>query len=89
MSQAAVYTPAYRPPGIPCLICGTTLVLRPARGRKSGKPCLLLICPSDPRHFRAFITDQEFVRQVCNRLEDNGDRDSHGDEGGEPPVRSA
>lgn len=54
---------------VPCLICQQPLTLRLARGRKSGKPFLMLICPSDGRHFRGFINDQEYVRQVLARLE--------------------
>ena len=56
-------------PGIPCIVCGSSLYLRTARGRKSGKPFLMLICPTDGRHFRGFINDQTYVRQVLDRLE--------------------
>jgi hypothetical protein len=54
---------------IPCLICQQPLVLRLTKGRKSGKPSLMLICPQDGRHFRGFITLQSYVRQVLARLE--------------------
>jgi hypothetical protein len=56
-------------PGIPCIVCGSSLNLRTAKGRKSGKPFLMLLCPQDGRHFRGFINDQAFVRQVLARLE--------------------
>ena len=56
-------------PGIPCIVCGTSLTLRTARGRKSGKPFLMLLCPQDGRHFRGFINDQNYVKQVLARLE--------------------
>ena len=56
-------------PGIPCIVCGGGLVLRTARGRKSGKCFLMLVCPEDGRHFRGFINDQGYVRQVLARLE--------------------
>ena len=56
-------------PGIPCIVCGSGLTLRTARGRKSGKPFLMLVCPADGRHFRGFINNQEYVRQVLARLE--------------------
>ena len=56
-------------PGIPCIVCGSGLTLRTARGRKSGKPFLMLLCPQDGRHFRGFINDQVYVRQVLARLE--------------------
>jgi hypothetical protein len=56
-------------PGIPCIVCGAGLTLRTARGRKSGKPFLMLVCLQDGRHFRGFINDQTYVRQVLARLE--------------------
>ncbi|HZA21349.1 MAG TPA: hypothetical protein VFA32_01880 [Dehalococcoidia bacterium] len=56
-------------PGIPCIVCGTSLTLRTARGRKSGKVFLMLVCPADGRHLRAFINDETYVRQVLARLE--------------------
>jgi hypothetical protein len=54
---------------IPCLICQQPLTLRLAKGRKSGKCFLMLVCPQDGRHFRGFINDQTYVRQVLARLE--------------------
>ena len=53
----------------PCLVCEEPLELRPAQGRRSGKPFLMLICPRDGRHFRGFINDKEFVAGVMSRLE--------------------
>ncbi len=55
---------------VACLVCGVTLTIRTARGRKSGKPFVMLICPDDGRHFRAFVSDQEFVKGVLNRAGD-------------------
>ena len=54
---------------IPCLICGDPLTVRLARGRKSGKPFIMLICGWDGRHFRGFITDQNYVVELLIRLE--------------------
>lgn len=56
-------------PGIPCIVCGGYLTLRTARGRKSGKPFLMLICSADGRHFRGFINDQQYVKRVISHLE--------------------
>ena len=53
----------------PCLICGDPLTVRMARGRKSGKPFVMLICGRDGRHFRGFITDQTYVGDLLSRLE--------------------
>jgi len=54
-----------------CLVCREPLILRPARGRKSGKPSLMLICPLSGKHFRGFITDQAYVAEVFARVEDH------------------
>jgi hypothetical protein len=56
-------------PSVHCLICSTALTLQLARGRKSGKPFLMLICPQDGRHFRGFINDQTYVKGVMAKLE--------------------
>ena len=53
----------------PCPVCRQPMALRIARGRKSGKTFLMLICPRDGRHFRGFINDKEFVAGVMSRLE--------------------
>jgi len=54
---------------IPCLICHSPLEMRLARGRKNGKPFIMLLCPVDGRHLRAFVNDQEYVRQVLELME--------------------
>ncbi len=61
----------YRQPihGLRCPVCKGALDVRMARGRKSGKPFLMLICPVNGRHIRAFITDQTYVAGVLARLE--------------------
>jgi hypothetical protein len=40
-----------------------------AQGRRSKKPFIMLLCPQDGRHFRAFINDKEYVSEVLNKLE--------------------
>jgi hypothetical protein len=35
-----------------------------AKGRASNKPFIMLICPKDGRHFRAFISDQTYINKV-------------------------
>ncbi len=54
---------------IKCPVCATPLTARIARGRKSGKPFVMLVCPGDGRHLRAFITHKDYVRGVLERLE--------------------
>ena len=53
-----------------CHICRVALSVRLARGRKSGKPFVLLVCPSDGRHMRAFVADADYVSNVIERLEE-------------------
>ena len=55
--------------GIPCLVCGQQLTIRLAKGRKSQKTFLMLLCSQDGRHFRGFINDREYVDKVLARLE--------------------
>jgi len=56
-------------PSILCPVCGATMSVRLARGRKSGKPFVMLLCSADGRHLRAFINDQAYVEEVLIRLE--------------------
>ena len=51
-----------RSPG--CLICGMPLAFRITMRRKSQKPCVVVTCPRDARHFHGFINDRAFVDQV-------------------------
>jgi len=51
---------------IGCPVCETPLTIRTARGRKSNKPFIMLVCPVDGRHFRGFITDQTFIKQILD-----------------------
>ena len=51
-----------------CPVCGKELSFRIARGRKSGKPFLMVACLVDGRHFRGFVGDQNYVKQVLNRI---------------------
>jgi hypothetical protein len=52
-----------------CLVCGQPLSLRIAKGRKSNKPFIMLMCPLDGRHFRGFIGDRDYIKQVMEKLE--------------------
>lgn len=49
---------------IGCPVCSKPLAVTVAKGRKSNKPFIMLKCEQDGRHFRGFITDQNFVRQI-------------------------
>jgi hypothetical protein len=54
-----------------CPVCRNPLSFRIARGRKSGKPFLMVICSRDGRHFRGFVGDQTYVRGLIDRVEKN------------------
>ena len=69
------------PTMIPCPVCKGPMELRPTKGRKSGKPGLMWICPRDGRHFRAFIKDAGYVNRVLDLLE--GQETGSGSEGDE------
>ena len=71
---------------VPCLVCGAALSLRLARGRKSGKPFVMLLCPADGRHFRAFVNDQPYVKEVLARLEGQPPASSRGGEADTNPA---
>ena len=60
---------------LPCLICRQTLDIKLARGRKSGKQSVMLVCGRDGRHYRAFIMDQKYVGEVLARLEERGEEE--------------
>ena len=69
MNKKPAYTSTYTQATIPCLVCGGPLTVHQAFGRKSKKPFIMLRCGQDARHFRAFITDQVYVRQVLEHAE--------------------
>ena len=51
---------------INCPICSNPLSVRIAKGRKSNKSFIMLKCDLDGRHFRGFITDQQYVKKVID-----------------------
>ncbi len=67
---------------IHCPICSESITVRPAKGRKSNKAFIMLVCPKDGRHFRGFITDQKFVQKV---LDEQSSSKATGTEGGSTP----
>jgi hypothetical protein len=56
-----------------CPVCREPLIIRLARGRKSGKPFVMLLCAADGRHFRGFISHKPYVTQVIENLESKRD----------------
>ena len=54
---------------IPCVVCGGGLkvTISTSRKAKRKKTFVMLVCPIDGRHFRAFIGDQEYVRRLVDQ----------------------
>jgi hypothetical protein len=52
-----------------CPVCNEPMAFQIARGRKSGKPFLMVKCLRDGRHFRGFVGDREYVTRLLERLE--------------------
>jgi hypothetical protein len=52
-----------------CPVCGIALSFRLAKGRKSKKPFIMLMCAMDGRHFRGFIGDRDYIKLVMEKLE--------------------
>ena len=65
----STYTPEHNGRAIPCLVCGEALTIRLARGKKSGKLSVMLVCGRDGRHFRGFICDERYLSEVLELLE--------------------
>jgi predicted RNA-binding Zn-ribbon protein involved in translation (DUF1610 family) len=52
-----------------CPVCGEPMAFQIARGRKSGKPFLMVKCLRDGRHFRGFVGDKIYVEKLLEHLE--------------------
>ena len=52
-----------------CFICGVPLRFRLGRSKKTGRPCVMVTCAKNPRHFHGFINDQGFVAQVVREAQ--------------------
>jgi len=46
-----------------CLVCGTKLKAELCHGKK-GREAIMLSCPNDGRHFRAFINEPKVVSGI-------------------------
>ena len=55
---------------VSCHICQASLKVKLVRGRKSGKPFVMLACPEDGRHIRAFIADRTYVENLIRQAEE-------------------
>lgn len=72
------------PTTIGCPICHKPLRFSVATSRRSKRKKLfvMLVCPSDGRHFRGFISDQGFVRRLVDQTGNGLPKTGTGTEGG-------
>jgi hypothetical protein len=59
-----------------CPVCKDPMAFQLAKGRKSGKPFLMVKCLRDGRHFRGFVGDQVYVRKLLELLERGNDSET-------------
>ena len=52
-----------------CLVCDRQISMELRKNERNGRPFLMLVCPVDGAHFRAFINEREYVAQIVKRLE--------------------
>ncbi len=57
---------------IACPVCRDPVDVRPAQGRKSHKPFVMLVCSRDGRHCRGFISDQKYVARLMGAADQAG-----------------
>ncbi len=74
---------------IKCLVCHGPMDVGPARGRKSGKPFVMLKCRRRGQHFRAFIGDETFVNQLIEAAATPPAEDTATEEPPDPAAPSA
>ncbi len=57
-----------------CQVCGAALTFKLATSRKAKikKVFVMVVCPTDGRHFRGFISDQGYVGRLVDRLGSSG-----------------
>lgn len=58
-----------RSEALACPVCNQPMAFQIARGRKSGKPFLMVKCLKDGRHFRGFVGDRDYVARLLEHLE--------------------
>jgi len=59
-----------------CPVCRNPLSVRIATGRKSGKLFLMLVCREDGRHFRGFVGDQQYVKNLIQIVNEKAQSDN-------------
>ena len=62
-----------------CPVCSNPMAFQIARGRKSGKPFLMVKCLRDGRHFRGFVGDRDYVERLLEGIEQGQKRLLDGD----------
>lgn len=57
-------------PSLNCPVCGGVVALKLAHGKRTAKVFVMMMCPVNGKHLRAFISDKEFVDSVLANLEE-------------------
>jgi hypothetical protein len=55
-------------PALTCPVCGEPLNVRLVQSKR-GMLSLMLVCPEEGRHFRAFLNDQDYIAEVTSRVD--------------------
>lgn len=72
--RCIIYRPPIREPTVAhsravCPVCGSILEISLRKTKATGKDFINIVCLIDPKHYRAFINDQDFVRKTVEELE--------------------
>lgn len=53
-----------------CPVCSHRLDMGPRENARNGRIFLMLVCPEDGAHFRAFINDRDYVGKVVKGMQE-------------------
>jgi hypothetical protein len=53
-----------------CPVCGGSLAFKLAHSKRTAKVFVMMMCPINGKHLRAFISDKDFVASVLATLEE-------------------
>ena len=51
-----------------CPVCSESLSMEARQNPRNNRVFLMLVCPADGAHFRAFINDRDYVAETIKRL---------------------
>lgn len=53
-----------------CPVCGGSLAFKLAHSKRTAKVFVMMMCPVNGKHLRAFISDKGFVDSALAKLEE-------------------